>query len=347
MSWALVARRLSVALTLTLAFLPAAAAGREAVPAAADIWRKIFARPAAKEPSGPADAKPIARVSLGARLFSDNRLSGDGKRSCTTCHRPDRGFSDGRVRGLGRDGAPLSRNTPTLWNLRWARRFNWDGRAVSLADQAVGPITHSNEMAGDFETIAKRLRGDPAIALQFAGAFPGEPIGRGVILQALEGYVGSLVSAETRFDRWLAGDRGAITMQEFAGFRLFTGKAGCIACHGGWRFTDDRFHDVGLPSADKGRGALTPRQRQRSAHPDLPPVVLGQTAFKTPTLRELSSTAPYMHDGSLPDLAAVVRHYDTGVVERSSLAPALKRRVRLSRRERDQLVAFLATLSSE
>jgi cytochrome c peroxidase len=146
--------------------------------------------------------------------------------------------------------------------------------------------------------------------------------------------VRSLVSPPTRFDAWVEGDAAALRPEEVRGFRLFTGKAGCVLCHVGWRFTDDRFHDIGLESRDAGRGAV-------------PGGTPGLMAFKTPGLRELAHTAPYMHDGALPTLDAVVRHYAGGFIARPSLATHINRDLRLSARERADLVAFLRSLSSE
>ena len=144
----------------------------------------------------------------------------------------------------------------------------------------------------------------------------------------------SLVSPPTRFDAWIGGDAGALSAAEVRGFTLFTGKAGCVLCHAGWRFTDDRFHDIGLPGKDPGRGAV-------------PGGTPGLAAFKTPSLRELKRTAPYMHDGSLPTLAAVLAHYTGGFVRRPSLAPTMNLKLKLGAQERADLIAFLHTLSSE
>ena len=144
----------------------------------------------------------------------------------------------------------------------------------------------------------------------------------------------SLVSPATRFDAWIGGDAKALSAAEARGFRLFTGKAGCVLCHAGWRFTDDRFHDIGLPGKDPGRGAV-------------PGGTPGLSAFKTPSLRELAHTAPYMHDGSLPTLSAVLAHYSGGFVRGRALAPNMSRQLRLSAQEKADLVAFLGTLSTK
>jgi cytochrome c peroxidase len=230
-------------------------------------------------------------------------------------------------------GRPLRRNTPALWNLAWSKHQFWDGRAPSLEAQARAPIEAPDEMGGDWPTIVDRLVADPGMKTEFQAAFPdGLAISQATIAKALAAYVRSLVSPPTRFDAWVAGDGQALHAGELRGFRLFTGKAGCVLCHSGWRFTDDRFHDIGLPGSDPGRSAV-------------PGGTPGQMAFKTPTLREVASTAPYMHDGSLPTLDSVIGHYAGGFIARPSLAPNVRRKLRLTAQERADLVAFLRTLS--
>jgi cytochrome c peroxidase len=297
-------------------------------------WQAMFERPA--EIPAPADnALTPEKVALGAKLFGDTRLSGDNDRSCADCHQPARSFTDGRRRARGRAGKPLPRNTPSLWNLAWGKSFSWDGRAPSLEAQVALPIVAADEMAGDWPAIVRRLEADAGLTALFAAAFPHE---RGpteaTIVKALATYVRSLVSPPTRFDAWIAGDAAALTPAEVRGFGLFTGKAACVLCHMGWRFTDDRFHDIGLRGPDRGQGAL-------------PGGAPGLIAFKTPGLREAAHTAPYMHDGSRPALGAVVGHYAGRFLTRPSLAPHMNRALRLTARERSDLIAFLRTLSSE
>jgi cytochrome c peroxidase len=326
---------------LVLALLPVAAAlsaGAPARRAAADdalaAWRAAFARPAAiPAPAG----NPVTpqKVELGGALFTDTRLSGDGTMACVTCHDPVLSFSDGVARRLGHDGEPLPRRTPSLWNLAWGLTFFWDGRAPSLEAQASGPIENRREMGGDIAKAAARLAADPAMAARFAAAFPDDPrVTEDHIRAALASFERTLVSPKTRFDRWLEGDAAALDAEERSGFGLFVGKAGCVACHKGWRFTDEAFHDIGLAGADRGRGEELK-------------LVAADHAFKTPSLRERVWTGPYMHDGSLASLEAVVAHYAEGVVRRPTLSADLKARLDLSPEERGQLVAFLATLSSD
>ena len=184
--------------------------------------------------------------------------------------------------------------------------------------------------------ILHRLGEDAELAAQFRTAFPEEP----QVTQAERAQGARLLCALARLAadpvrclgrRRRAGAAGPLRRR---GFRLFIGKAGCVLCHVGWRFTDDRFHDVGLPGSDGGRGAV-------------PGGTPGLMAFKTPSLREVANTAPYMHDGSLATLEAVIAHYAGGFVRRPSLATNMNRDLRLSAREKSDLVAFLRTLSSE
>ncbi len=299
------------------------------------VWRQMFKRPATPPPSPPDNPLNPERIALGARVFADKRLSGAGDRACASCHRPEQAFTDGRRRALGLSGAPLRRNTPSLWNLAWGKHFFWDGRAPSLETQVGMPIAEPQEMGGDWAAILRRLEVDEALVRQFRAAFPESPaVSRDAILMALASYVRSLVSPRTRFDAWIDGDAQALRPAEVRGFGLFVGKAGCMLCHVGWRFTDDRFHDIGLRSPDDGRGAV------QGGTP-------GLRAFKTPGLRELAHTAPYMHDGSLATLEAVVKHYTGGFVARPGLATHINRRLRLGAQEKADLIAFLRTLSSE
>lgn len=297
-----------------------------------EVWRTIFARPQNMPetiPAPPSNPLTPEKVELGRRLFHDARLSGDGDRNCATCHRAELGYSDGEPLGSGRDGNRLARNVPALSNLAWAKRFFWDGRATSLEEQAPGPILHPDEMGGSWPDIVGRLRQDPEMTAMFTEVFAENTTGRAVtpqrVVQALAAYERTLVSPLTRFDRYIAGEPGALSNTEQQGFVLFVGRAGCVACHGGWRFTDDRLHDIGLPDADT----------------DAP------SFFKTPSLRELTHTAPYMHNGSKATLEDVIAHYDGGFEQRPELSPNIVRDLKLNYSERRALVAFLKTLSSQ
>ena len=296
--------------------------------------RRAFARPQAVP--HPPDNPPLPeKVALGEKLFNDPQLSSDGSTSCATCHDPRLSFADGVPIGEGVSKRPLSRHTPALWNLAWAPTLFWDGRADSLEVQAKVPIEHPDEMGADLEEVVARLAGDPVYRGAFQAAFPSDPtVSAANVLKALAAYERTLVSPPTRFDQWIAGDDGALTAQEKAGFGLFIGKAGCVNCHSGFAFTDHSFHDIGLPTDDLGRGPVL----------GVPEV---NYAFKTPGLRELAWTAPYMHDGSLATLEDVIRHYESGGVNRASRSADMPAGLDLTDDERAALVAFLYSLSSD
>ena len=272
---------------------------------------------------------------LGEALFHDTRLSVDGSLACASCHERGKGFADGKAQGRGVPGRPLKRHTPTLWNLAWSSPVFWDGRARNLEEQVAGPIESPDEMAQPMGSVVARLAADPTVVRAFAAAFPDAPRVDAINLaKAIATYERTFVSPDTRFDRWIAGDEQALAKNEIAGFGLFTGKAKCANCHSGFAFTDYAFHDIGLPGDDRGRGTVL--RLEAAEH-----------AFKTPGLREIGRSAPYMHDGSLATLDDVVRHYVSGVIDRPTLSKDLTRGIKLSDAERADLIAFLSTLTRE
>lgn len=297
-------------------------------------WRTVFARPA-YVPHPPDNPPNPAKLALGERLFNDRALSVTGRVACATCHDPTLAFTDGVATGAGVTGARLRRNTPALWNLAWSPLFYWDGRAGSLEDQAKFPLEHADEMGERIDNVAARLERDESYARAFREVFPDEPHVTGAnMLKAIAAFERSIVSPPTRFDRWMEGDAAALSANESDGFKLFTGKAQCVNCHTGFAFTDRSFHDIGLPDSDLGRGAIIGLARINHG-------------FKTPGLRELAWTAPYMHDGSKPTLEAVIDHYSGGFIRRPTLSADLNQKLKLSEDEKANLVAFLMTLSSE
>ncbi len=317
-----------LAAVVAMAPLTAAVAGDGAFSRDA-VWRSIFARPAPTETGQPWEDK---RRSLGAQLFQDPRLSGSGTRACSTCHQPERAFTDGLRRAAGADGTPLQRNTPHLWNLKDATSFYWDGREATLESQARVPMLTPNELGADLARSVALLAADAETARAFANAFPDDPaVSEANIIAALTAYERGLISPKTQFDFWVEGIDDALSAMEKRGFAIFVGKGGCVSCHGGWRMTDDQFHDIGLPGDDPGRSAV-------------PGGTPGMAAFKTPGLRQVSKTAPYMHDGSLARLEDVIAHYAGNMRQRPSLAPNLVRDLKLDADERAALMAFLQTL---
>jgi cytochrome c peroxidase len=293
-----------------------------------------YRRPAASPfPAG--NAPTPERVELGRILFFDPRLSGAGVTSCATCHNPGLSWGDGLPRAVGHGMKQLARRTPTVLNLAWGELYFWDGRAASLEEQALGPIASPDEMNLSLEEMVRRIASIPGYARLFATAYPGEPISERTVAKAIAAFERTVVSGHAPFDAWVAGDPAALSPEAQRGFALFEGKANCATCHAGWRFTDDAFHDIGIPGDDLGRGK------------HLPGIGVAQYAFKTPTLRNVAQRAPYMHDGSEATLADVIELYDLGGrVQRPSLSSEI-RPLRLTPEEKRDLLAFLATLTSD
>jgi cytochrome c peroxidase len=274
-----------------------------------------------------------ARAELGKMLFFDPRLSASGLVACATCHNPGFHWGDGLPRAVGHEMKVLDRRTPTILNAAWLQSLFWDGRAETLEEQALQPIEAADEMNMEIDTLVRRLRDIPGYQPLFAAAYADEGISPAAIARALATFQRTVVSGTAPFDRWVAGDETAVSPDAKRGFLLFATTANCAACHSSWRFTDDSFHDIGIPGADRGRGA----------HVELDEI---QFAFKTPTLRNVAERAPYMHDGSERTLEDVIDLYALGGrVHRPSLSPEM-RPLDLSTADRRALLAFLRTLSS-
>jgi cytochrome c peroxidase len=269
-------------------------------------------------------------VALGERLFFDARLSGDNTLSCASCHDPARAFSDGKRTGMGISKRALRRNTPALWNLEGRAPYFWDGRSATLEAQALEPLTNPDEMGADLTALPAELASEAEYRERFARCFPDEGVSASTIARALAAYERTLISRSSPYDRYLAGDRLALTEQQRLGLVLFNGKAECMTCHNGPDLTDNQFSRVGLAGDDPGRAAVDPVSGPRGG-------------FKTPSLREVSRTAPYFHDGSAATLEEVVDHYNRGgnAHVASDIHP-----LELKEDEKAALVAFLRALSS-
>ena len=311
----------------------AASSGDTVSPDALAKMKALYKRP--NEIPFPADnLYTPAKAQLGKTLFFDTRLSRVSVLACASCHNPSFGWEDGRPTAVGDNLQILRRNSPTVLNLAWAAAFFWDGRADSLEHQASGPIQAKGEMNEAMPDLLSRLNGIPGYQKMFEAAFPGKGISQDTITKAIATFERTVVSARSPFDDWIDGNEAAISDSAKRGFILFNGKGNCAACHSGWTLTDDSFHDIGLPDAngDKGRAEIVP---------DVPELVY---AFKTPGLRNIDQRAPYMHDGSLATLEQVMQHYATGIVERPTLAPEIKK-LSLNDHDVTDLVAFLKTLT--
>jgi cytochrome c peroxidase len=233
-------------------------------------------------------------IVLGRQLFFDPRLSGDNQMSCATCHIPEKAFADGLPKARGAGGKELARNTPSLLNVGFHESYFWDGRAGSLEDQALTPIQSPDEMNQDLAELERELNAIPGYTVRFQAVFGSEATRDGVA-QALAAFQRTLVTRDSDFDRYLAGDTSALSPDAREGWEIFR-AAGCIRCHSGPHFSDGRFHRLGTSFDDKGRGTITGEQQ------DL-------YTFRTPGLRDVAGTAPYMHDGSLRTLSEVVAFY--------------------------------------
>ena len=274
-----------------------------------------------------------AKIALGKRLFFDPRLSGDGKQSCATCHIPALGWADGRPTGVGFQGKVLPRNTPTVLNSAHYSSMFWDGRAGSLEEQALGPLYNPDEMNTTPEKLAATLAKAEDYRQPFKEAFGTEPTIDGTA-KALAAFQRSLSTTDSPFDRWVRGDKEAMTPPAKRGLKLFMGKADCTACLKGPTLSDDKYHNIGIPGSgtkDLGRYAIT-------KDPD----DLG--AFRTPGLRNVALTAPYMHDGSLKTLRETVKHYEDFDPTFPNLDPLVEKH-HLTEQEIDDIVAFMEALT--
>lgn len=276
-----------------------------------------------------------AKVRLGRTLFFDPRLSGSNITSCATCHNPSFAWGDGLTRAVGHGMRQLGRRSPTILNVAWAESFMWDGRFESLEEQVMGPIGSPGEMNMPLDALVPKLEKIEEYRQLFADAYEGSTeISLEKIAGAIATFERTVVSADAPFDHWVRGEESAISEAARRGFELFNGRAKCNACHSGWRFTDDSFHDIGLPDDDVGRGA------------QLPNIVKMQHAFKTPSLRNIDRRGPYMHNGSLGNLVAVIDYYDRAGTARPSRSDEIHP-LQLSDQEKQDLVAFLQTLTSD
>jgi len=327
----------AAALALALGLLaPALAAGPDRTPGGAPdraAWMARYHRPP-EIPFPASDPYAAAKFELGRMLFWDPILSGEGVRSCASCHNPGLSWGDGLPRAVGENQKALPLRSPTLLDVAWIPVLGWDGKFRNLEAVAYSPITGAGNMNRKESDLLAALTAIPGYRRAFDAAFPEEgAVTRAHIEQAIATFERTIVATTAPFDRWIEGDESAIGAAAKRGFDLFNGKAGCAECHSGWNFTDGAFYDIGSARGDDiGRGRIfanSPKLRY---------------AFKVPTLRDTARRAPYMHDGSEADLKAVIDLYDRGGIDRPSRSDLIKP-LGLSDQEKADLIAFLETLT--
>jgi cytochrome c peroxidase len=279
-----------------------------------------------------------AKVELGKMLFFDPRLSANDHWACATCHSPSFGYGDGLPRSLGfGDEKELDRHSPTVINIAYNTSQFWDGRAATMEEQAVGPIVASREMNSNPQQMIGEITDIPFYNDKFKEVFGVAPSMKTVGM-AIAAFERTIVTGETKFDKYTKGDKKALTEQEKRGLIMFISKAACTQCHSGPNFTDNSFHNLGVPQEgpakeDVGRFAVTKDPKDKGA-------------FKVPTLRNITMTAPYMHTGVFNTLDEVVEFYNQGGGDHANKSPKILK-LNMTESEKKDLVAFLKTLTGD
>ena len=274
---------------------------------------------------------------MGRTLYFDRRLSADESVSCASCHEPRRAFTDGAAVSTGIKSQKGGRSAPTVINRAYSLAQFWDGRATTLEDQAKGPIANPLEMGMTHDGAVERLKGVAGYRVMFSKAFGTDEINIDRAAKAIASFERTVLSGNAPYDRYKKGDKRAMTASQIRGMAVFFDKAKCDRCHEGSNFTLNAYSNLGVgtdkPDPDVGRFAVTKDPRDWGV-------------FKTPTLREIEHTAPYMHDGSLKTLEEVVNFYDKGGISNKNLDANI-RKLNLSDAEKKDLVEFMKALSGE
>lgn len=335
--------RTSSFILLLAVWFMAGCAGPEPEPPAAAFTPEILPLPA--DPSDyaplpgyeamniPADNPMTAeKVALGRQLYYDQRLSGDGQRSCYSCHVCEKGLTDGRAKAIGAFDKELTRSAPTMWNIGYHSEFYWEGRAKTLEAQALAAWKGGN-MGANPDEIVLRLNSIEGYRTQFQEVFGAEATPDHVA-QALAAYMRTIIGGNTAWDRWRAGDASALSQEAQRGWQAFQ-KAKCDNCHSGILLTDLQYHNVGIgmdaAEPDLGRFKVTNVEKDKGA-------------FKTPTLRDIADSAPYFHDGSAATLEEAVEIILGGGKANPYLDRANLKKASLTEQEKKDLIAFLKSL---
>ena len=327
---------------------PAAAAPAQAAPAKREVVKSgsyVLELPLGLQADAAyvPDGNPLSKekIELGKLLYFDPRLSKDGTLACAGCHNPYHGFADPAPTSKGVGFKLGGRNSPTVINRLFSSDQFWDGRAKDLEEQAHGPLTNPVEMAmASHDAVVGEVKKVDAYKPFFKAAYGSEDIDMKKIADAIASYERTVVSGNSPFDRYQAGDKDAMSASQVRGWALFQGKANCQTCHVSFNFTDEGYHNLGVgwdPAKkelkDVGRFEVTKNPMDKGA-------------FKTPTLRNIVETAPYMHDGSEATLRQVIELYDRGGNANPNLSPKMKP-LNLTPAEKDDLLAFLTALTGE
>ena len=282
----------------------------------------------------------VEGVELGKKLFKDPILSANNTLACINCHLPSSSFSDPNQFSTGVNGTLGDRHASALINVGWNNSFNWDGSASSLEEQAFEPVTNPLEMHNSWKNVENTLNQHPEYLQLFKQAFNIDYIDSLHVVKAIAQFERSLISTNSKFDKYLRGEI-ALTASELNGYAIFNSEKGdCFHCHGTQMFMDNQFHNNGLdiePFLDLGLGSVTGNPSDNGK-------------FKTPTLRNIELTAPYMHDGRFANLEEVIEHYDNGGHYSSTVDPLMKKLgvgLLLTNQEKEDLISFLLTLTDE
>lgn len=280
-----------------------------------------------------------SKIELGRHLFFEQALSRDGSMSCSSCHQPEKAFADGREQSVGVGNRVGRRNAPSLLNAAYRTGLFWDGRTKSLEEQALLPITNRNELDSELSMVISRLEDSENYRRRFHDAFGSGEITIKRMAMAIAAFERTLVSGNSRYDQYRTARHDAVLSDaELRGIKLFKGKARCAFCHEEPMFTDNQFHNTGVSwveenNPDLGKFEWTKKDLDRGK-------------FKTPSLRNVSLTAPYMHDGSLSSMSDVINFYDRGGRRNSHQDRTIKP-LNLSRQEKGDLLSFLQTLDGD
>jgi cytochrome c peroxidase len=277
------------------------------------------------------------KVELGKLLYFDTRLSADNTVSCATCHSPEHAFTDGAAVSTGIRGQKGGRSAPTVINRAYSLAQFWDGRAGTLEEQAKGPMANPIEMGNTHDAVVSNIKNVVGYREMFKAAFGTEEIDIDRVTKAIATFERTVLSGDSAYDRYAAGNKKAMTAEQVRGMNVFFNKAKCDQCHEGLNFTSNSYANLGIgtdkPEPDEGRYAVTKN-----------PADWG--TFKTPTLRDISRTSPYMHDGSLKTLDDVVEFYDKGGLKNKNLDEKIKP-LKLTAQDKKDLVAFLRALDGQ